>query len=366
MLLNCPCGYGKDIKDDQTHCPICSIDLSPLRRLRSLPGEYQRLGTQSAAAGDAHAAVQNLITAVSLDPFNLLAYQELTDLLAAQERYQEAIAYTRRSMELTGDGEYHQMACSRVGEWQKRLDEQCQYVQDISAQNDLLSQTLIDQEALYKERLERNDTVWQKRVDEQEHVLRERQEHIKQLEEKTTGFMNRIRRFKTGLVVLPVTALLIGWLALPHLGKMGPAAPAQDASLLVAAVQNNLGQMPDLEGLNLTVKINDGRLVVTGEVPDAVYQSLIGEVVRNTAPGQPADIQVNIRPAVPAMQASDTLSHTVKPGDNLYKIAHQYYGNDAMWLMIYAANQEALSDPDIIAVDQVLRIPAWHLTKQGI
>lgn len=366
MLLNCPCGYGKDIKDDQTHCPICSIDLAPLRRLKSLPGEYQRQGRQSAAAGDVHTAVQNLITAVNLEPGNLLAYRELTDLLAAQERYQEAIEYTKRSMDLTVDSAYHQMALSRVNAWQKRLDEQLQYIQDILAKNDLLSNRLIEQEAFYQDRLEKNNGVWQKRVDEQEHTLEDHREYIRQLEEKTTGFMNQIRRFKTSLVVLPVTALLIGWLALPHLGKAGPVIPTQEASVLVAAVQNHLKYMPVLAGLNLTVNMLDGRLVVAGDVPDAVYQSLIGEVVENAAPGQPADIQVNIRPVVPAMQASDTVLYTVKPGDSLYKIADQYYGNDAMWLMIYAANREALSDPDVIMVDQVLQIPVWHLANQGV
>ena len=48
--------------------------------------------------------------------------------------------------------------------------------------------------------------------------------------------------------------------------------------------------------------------------------------------------------------------YTVKPGDNLTKIARAEYGNDD-FQPIFQANQHIISDPNLIFPGQVLRIP---------
>lgn len=48
--------------------------------------------------------------------------------------------------------------------------------------------------------------------------------------------------------------------------------------------------------------------------------------------------------------------YTVKPGDNLTKIARSEYGNDD-YQPILQANQHIINDPNLIFVGQVLRIP---------
>lgn len=35
-MIDCVCGYGKNLKEDQKNCPICGTDLTPLHRLRRL------------------------------------------------------------------------------------------------------------------------------------------------------------------------------------------------------------------------------------------------------------------------------------------------------------------------------------------
>ena len=49
--------------------------------------------------------------------------------------------------------------------------------------------------------------------------------------------------------------------------------------------------------------------------------------------------------------------HDVVSGDTLWKIAKKYYGDGSLYMEIFKANQDVLSDPDKIQVGQKLRIP---------
>ena len=50
-------------------------------------------------------------------------------------------------------------------------------------------------------------------------------------------------------------------------------------------------------------------------------------------------------------------THVVKPGETLYAIARQYYGDGRQWRKIYQANQQSIKDPDKIEVGLKLSIP---------
>jgi uncharacterized protein YidB (DUF937 family) len=60
--------------------------------------------------------------------------------------------------------------------------------------------------------------------------------------------------------------------------------------------------------------------------------------------------------AAPAPEAQ-ARTYTVVSGDNLSKIAKHFYGNANDWPKIFDANRDKLSNPDLINVGQVLRIP---------
>jgi nucleoid-associated protein YgaU len=49
--------------------------------------------------------------------------------------------------------------------------------------------------------------------------------------------------------------------------------------------------------------------------------------------------------------------HVVKKGESLWKIAEQYYGDGNLYKKIFEANQDILSDPNLIKVGQKIRIP---------
>jgi nucleoid-associated protein YgaU len=53
-------------------------------------------------------------------------------------------------------------------------------------------------------------------------------------------------------------------------------------------------------------------------------------------------------------------TYTVKAGDNLSKIAKEFYGDANAYQQIFEANKPMLKDPDKIYPGQVLRIPAKH------
>jgi nucleoid-associated protein YgaU len=53
-------------------------------------------------------------------------------------------------------------------------------------------------------------------------------------------------------------------------------------------------------------------------------------------------------------------SVTVSPGDDLYRLASQYYGDAAAWTLIARAN--GLTDP-LIDTDSTLVIPAYNAAQ---
>ena len=58
-----------------------------------------------------------------------------------------------------------------------------------------------------------------------------------------------------------------------------------------------------------------------------------------------------------AAPAAESRFHVVVSGDNLSKIAKQYYGDANKYPLIFEANKPMLTHPDKIYPGQALRIP---------
>ena len=54
---------------------------------------------------------------------------------------------------------------------------------------------------------------------------------------------------------------------------------------------------------------------------------------------------------------SGATTYTVKKGDNLSKIAKQFYGDPGKWKKIHAANSDKIPNPDLIHPGLQLTIP---------
>jgi LysM domain len=61
--------------------------------------------------------------------------------------------------------------------------------------------------------------------------------------------------------------------------------------------------------------------------------------------------------AVGAASTPAARTYTVQPGDSLSKISKQFYGDSNMYMKIFDANKDKLSDPDKIKAGMNLLIP---------
>ena len=86
--------------------------------------------------------------------------------------------------------------------------------------------------------------------------------------------------------------------------------------------------------------------------PAAVKPDEAIAVEPSPAPGSPETAEV---PDGGVAAAAST--YTVQPGDTLWKIAKQFYGDGNAYLKIFEANQGLLKDPDHIFPGQELVIP---------
>jgi nucleoid-associated protein YgaU len=75
-----------------------------------------------------------------------------------------------------------------------------------------------------------------------------------------------------------------------------------------------------------------------------------------TRPGETRTPASGSEPS-PAGENPYTQWYEVKPGDTLWKIAKEKYGDGSLYQEIFKANQDVLTDPDKIKVGQRLRIP---------
>lgn len=75
-----------------------------------------------------------------------------------------------------------------------------------------------------------------------------------------------------------------------------------------------------------------------------------------------SNVHSEVRTSVPA--ADQTQTYTVVSGDSLSKIAKKFYGHANRWREIFEANRDQISNPDLINIGQVLKIPAAAADKR--
>jgi len=77
------------------------------------------------------------------------------------------------------------------------------------------------------------------------------------------------------------------------------------------------------------------------------------------APAKPdfSNVQSGTASSAPMLTDTTLQTYTVAKGDSLSKIAKKFYGNASKWKVIFEANGDQLSNPDLIKPGQVLKIP---------
>lgn len=70
-----------------------------------------------------------------------------------------------------------------------------------------------------------------------------------------------------------------------------------------------------------------------------------------------SNVQSGVASTAPDAQAATLQTYTVAKGDTLSAIAKKFYGKSSRWRVIFEANTDRISNPDLIQIGQVLKIP---------
>jgi nucleoid-associated protein YgaU len=122
------------------------------------------------------------------------------------------------------------------------------------------------------------------------------------------------------------------------------------------------------QGVSLThLHEDEGKLVMTGRAPSDAAKNRIWDKIKEIDPAYQdlaVDFTVDTSMA-PAPAASGSDNHhgeehiyTVQAGDTLSKISKQFYGETSLYMSIFEANRDQLSDPNKIQTGMRLRIPS--------
>lgn len=138
-------------------------------------------------------------------------------------------------------------------------------------------------------------------------------------------------------------------------GRATLAAPAAETSALTPVVP---APAPS-QGFNFST---DTVPSVRTRTPSPVTKPVAATPTRpaTATPTRPAPTTQAPVPAStrnPPAPAAGNRRHTVGPGDTLFKIAQQYYGDRSRWKDIYAANRNVMKSETDLKTGVVLRIP---------
>lgn len=133
-----------------------------------------------------------------------------------------------------------------------------------------------------------------------------------------------------------------------------PATPVEPSAQEVA--NKLLGLIKSLglgvEDLSVTYNGATDTAIIKGQVKSQADKEKIILIVGNIDHVAQVDDQMTVATPEP-----ESKFYTVKSGDNLSKIAKEFYGDANQYPKIFEANKPMLKDPDEIFPGQVLRIP---------
>ena len=109
---------------------------------------------------------------------------------------------------------------------------------------------------------------------------------------------------------------------------------------------------------NLEVEFNDGVVTLRGTVDSQATREKAVLLAGNVKSVESVDDQLTVNAPEPAAAAApEPVFYTVQPGDSLWKIASQHYGDGNKWNALFEANREVIKDPDLIYPGQQIRVP---------
>jgi len=292
-MIDCPCGYGKNIKENQKICPACGTDLTPLHRLNALPRAYYDEGKKLAGDNQLDRAIEKLMATVSLDPYFTASYKALGDIYYQKGLHDEAVIQYEKALKLDPENEEIKKAKAEADEAKKRLKKnrpRWKILILIGPIFAFLVGLAIIPLAQYtgkkKEAPRDNITI--------------------------------VRDIKTSLSEEPVLSGLNLEVIYTEMGvAISGRVPSDLHRKFICERARNIAGSNSVDIQNLLV------------VP---------------LPYEQEEKQI-------------FLPYTVKPGESLILIASRFYGDSRMWSTIYEVNKDKMTNPHLLYAGQILLLP---------
>jgi nucleoid-associated protein YgaU len=98
-------------------------------------------------------------------------------------------------------------------------------------------------------------------------------------------------------------------------------------------------------------------MTFSNDNPNADFSDVGGSSTTGSSSGTGGAADFSDVSAGSSSTAARGTTYTVKSGDNLSKIAKQFYGDPGKWKKIHAANADKIPNPDLIHPGLQLTIP---------
>jgi nucleoid-associated protein YgaU len=123
-----------------------------------------------------------------------------------------------------------------------------------------------------------------------------------------------------------------------------------------------------LGGNLLNVHVENNKLLIRAQAPSQEVKNKIWDQIKQIdASYSDLTADITVQPGATTQQAQQTQqapqaqaggqTYTVQAGDTLSKLAQRFYGNAGDYMVIFNANRDKLTDPNMIRVGQELLIP---------
>jgi nucleoid-associated protein YgaU len=100
----------------------------------------------------------------------------------------------------------------------------------------------------------------------------------------------------------------------------------------------------------------NGKLMIAGKAPSNEAKNKVWDKIKQIDSAYP-DVNVDITVDSSLASAAPEQMYTVEAGDTLSKISKQFYGEASLYMNIFEANRDQLTDPNKIQPGMQLRIP---------
>jgi nucleoid-associated protein YgaU len=111
----------------------------------------------------------------------------------------------------------------------------------------------------------------------------------------------------------------------------------------------------------------DGKLIIAGKAPSDQAKNRVWDTIKQVdAAYKDLNADITVDPNIasnpasslpPSRNLGDEQTYTVQAGDTLSKISQHFYGEANLYMNIFEANRDKLSDPNKIQPGMQLRIP---------